>query len=156
MFWLFQWPALLSSLCLSSGFLSPWDTAVLKFGQLITLQICFGLICLFLLHNFNANAFWRRILCNSTGCLPFLFCFCFFFLYNCTTFENYNSYKTENRKMRKSNKEIGPHQTYILLHSKGNHRQNKKANYRLGEKICKGCSWQGLNFQNVRKAVTTQ
>ena len=44
--------------------------------------------------------------------------------------------ETENKKMRKSNKEMGPHQTYILLHSKGNHK-TKKANYRLGEKICK-------------------
>ena len=44
--------------------------------------------------------------------------------------------ETENKKMRKSNKEMGSHQTYILLHSKGNHK-TKKANYRLGEKICK-------------------
>ena len=44
--------------------------------------------------------------------------------------------ETENKKMRKSNKEMGPRQTYILLHSKGNHK-TKKANYRLGEKTCK-------------------
>ena len=34
--------------------------------------------------------------------------------------------ETKNKKMRKNNKEMGPHQTYILLHSKGNHKQNKK------------------------------
>ena len=34
--------------------------------------------------------------------------------------------ETENKKMRKSNKEMGPHQTYILLHSKGKHKENKK------------------------------
>ena len=34
--------------------------------------------------------------------------------------------ETENKKMRKSNKAMDPHQTYILLHIKGNHTQNKK------------------------------
>ena len=42
--------------------------------------------------------------------------------------------ETEKRKMRKSNKAIGPHQTYILLHSKGNHAQNKKGKLQTGRK----------------------
>ena len=65
---------------------------------------------------------------------PSFFDFVFFFLYNCTTFENYINYKTENKKMMKSNQEIYPHQTYILLHSKGNHRQNKKGKLQTGRK----------------------
>jgi len=28
--------------------------------------------------------------------------------------------------------------------------------YRLGENICKGCDGQGLNFQNIQTAHTTQ
>ena len=36
------------------------------------------------------------------------------------------------------NKQMGPNQTYKLLHSKGNYKQNEKT-YRLGENICKWC-----------------
>ena len=53
-------------------------------------------------------------------------------------------------------KQIGPNQTYKLLHSKGNHKQNEKTIYRLGENICKWCDWQGLNFQNIQTAHITQ
>ena len=49
-----------------------------------------------------------------------------------------------------------PNQTYKLLHSKGNHKQNEKTTYRMGENICKWCNWQGLNFQNTQTAYTTQ
>ena len=42
--------------------------------------------------------------------------------------------ETENKKMRKSNKAMDPHQTYILLHSKGNHTQNKKRQTTYWEK----------------------
>ena len=51
---------------------------------------------------------------------------------------------------------MGPIQTYKLLHSKGNHKQNEKTTYRLGENICKWCDWQGVNFQNIPTAHTTQ
>ena len=37
-----------------------------------------------------------------------------------------------------------------LLDSKGNHKQNEKTNYRLGENICEQCDQQGLNFQNIQ------
>ena len=30
-----------------------------------------------------------------------------------------------------------PNQTYMLLHSKGDHKQNKKTTYRLGGNNCK-------------------
>ena len=39
---------------------------------------------------------------------------------------------------------------------KANHEQNEKTSYRMGENICKWCNWQGLNFQNVRIAHTSQ
>ena len=31
---------------------------------------------------------------------------------------------------------MGPNQTYKLLYNKGNHKQNEKMTYRLGENIC--------------------
>ena len=51
---------------------------------------------------------------------------------------------------------MGPNQTYKLLHSKGNHKQNEKTTYRLGEHICKWCNRQGPNFQHIQTAQTTQ
>ena len=51
---------------------------------------------------------------------------------------------------------MGPNQTYKLLHSKGNHKQNEKTTYRMGENICKRCDQRGLNFQNIQTAHTTQ
>ena len=50
---------------------------------------------------------------------------------------------------------MGPNQTQKLLHSIGNHRQNGKTAYRLGENICKWWNWQEINFQNMQKAHTT-
>ena len=47
-------------------------------------------------------------------------------------------------------------QTYKLLYSKGNHKQNEKTTCRLRENICKWCDKQGLNFQNTQIAHTTQ
>ena len=44
----------------------------------------------------------------------------------------------------------------MVLHSKGNHGQNEKTIYRMGENICKWCHPQGLNFQNIQTAHTTQ
>ena len=51
---------------------------------------------------------------------------------------------------------MGPNQTCKLLHSKKNHKQNGKMTYGLWENICKWCDWQGLNFQNIQTAHTTQ
>ena len=42
------------------------------------------------------------------------------------------------------------------MHSKGNHQQNEKATYKLGENICKRYDSQGVNFQNIQTAHTTQ
>ena len=44
----------------------------------------------------------------------------------------------------------------LISFCKGNHKQNKKTTYGLGEIICKWCDWQGLNFQNIQTAHTTQ
>ena len=38
---------------------------------------------------------------------------------------------------KSKNKQVGLHQTKNLLHSKGNHQQNEKVTYRMGENICK-------------------
>ena len=46
---------------------------------------------------------------------------------------------------------MGPNQTYKLLHNKGNHKQNEKSTYGLGENICKQCKWQGLKFPKKKK-----
>ena len=51
---------------------------------------------------------------------------------------------------------MGPNQTYKLLHSKGNHKQNENTTYELGEHIYTWCDWQGLNFQNKQTAHSTQ
>ena len=36
---------------------------------------------------------------------------------------------------------MGPRSNLQDLCSKGSHKQNKKANYGLGENICKPCEW---------------
>ena len=51
---------------------------------------------------------------------------------------------------------MGPNQTYKLLHSKENHKQYENLTYGLGENICKLCDQQGINFQNIQTAHTTQ
>ena len=43
-----------------------------------------------------------------------------------------------------------------FLHSKGNHKQNEKTTYGLEENTCKQWDQQGLNFQNIQTAHTTQ
>ena len=49
-----------------------------------------------------------------------------------------------------------PNQTYKLLHSKGNHKQNEKTTYGMRANICKWSDQQWLNFQNIQTAHTTQ
>ena len=51
---------------------------------------------------------------------------------------------------------MGPNQTYKLLHSKGNHKQNEKTTDGMGENICKQCNQQGVNIQNIQTAHITQ
>jgi len=49
---------------------------------------------------------------------------------------------------------MGPNQTYMLLHSKGNHKQ--KDNLHNGIKYFTLCNQQGLNFQNMQTAHSAQ
>ena len=42
------------------------------------------------------------------------------------------------------------------MHSKGKNKQNQKITHRLGENICKWCSQQGLNLQNIQTAHAAQ
>ena len=51
---------------------------------------------------------------------------------------------------------MGPNQTYKFLYSKVNHKPNEKTTYRMGENIYKWYNWQGLYFQNIHTAHTTQ
>ena len=51
---------------------------------------------------------------------------------------------------------MGPNQTYKLLHSKGNHKQNKKTTHRMGENTWKQCDRQGTNLQNIQTVHATQ
>ena len=39
---------------------------------------------------------------------------------------------------------MGPNQTYKLLHSKGNPKQNANTSYGIGESICKRCDQKGF------------
>ena len=56
----------------------------------------------------------------------------------------------------KTKKQKGPNQTDKLLHSKGNHKQNEKTTYGMGENSCKWYNQQGLNLQNIKTTHTTQ
>ena len=49
-----------------------------------------------------------------------------------------------------------PNPIYKLLHSKGNHKQNEKTTYGMGENSCKLCNKQGLILQNIQTTHTTQ
>ena len=60
-----------------------------------------------------------------------------------------------NRDKNK-NKQMGPNQTDNFLHSKGNHKENTKTTYGMGENSCKQCNRQGLNLQNIQTTHTTQ
>ena len=53
---------------------------------------------------------------------------------------------SQGNRNESKNKQIEPNQIYKLLYSKGNHKQNKKTTYRLGENISKWYNWQGINF----------
>ena len=47
---------------------------------------------------------------------------------------------------------MGPNQSYKLLCRK----RNRKTTYKMWENICQQCNKQGLNFQNIQTAHTTQ
>ena len=43
----------------------------------------------------------------------------------------------QGNRNKSKNKQVGPNETYKLLYSKGNHKQNEKTTYGMGENICK-------------------
>ena len=51
---------------------------------------------------------------------------------------------------------MGPNETQKLLHSKGNHKQDKRTTLRMGENICKWSNWQKINLQNIQTAHAAQ
>ena len=48
---------------------------------------------------------------------------------------------------------MGPKQTYKLLYSKGNHKQNEKSAYRMGEKFATDVTNKGL-ISKIYKQLT--
>ena len=64
--------------------------------------------------------------------------------------------KSVSQGNRNKNKQMGHRQTYKLVHSKGNHKENKRTTYRMGENICKWCNRWRLNLQNIQTAHRTQ
>ena len=51
---------------------------------------------------------------------------------------------------------MGPNLTYKFLHSKGNHKQNKKTTHRMRENICKQSNWQGIKLWNIQTVHAAQ
>ena len=51
---------------------------------------------------------------------------------------------------------MGPNETSKFLHSKGNHKQDKKTALRMGENICKWNNRQRINLQNIQTAHGAQ
>ena len=51
---------------------------------------------------------------------------------------------------------MAPDETYKLLHSKGNHKQDEKTTLRMGENICKRRNWQKINLQNIQAVHAAQ
>ena len=49
-----------------------------------------------------------------------------------------------------------PNQAYKILYSKENHKEDETTTYRLRENSCKWSEQQGLDFQNIPIAHTTQ
>jgi len=47
---------------------------------------------------------------------------------------------------------MGLYQTENILHNKGNHEQNEKTTYWIGEDICKWYIWKGVNIQNIKNS----
>ena len=52
-------------------------------------------------------------------------------------------------KAKEIRKKVGLHQTKKPLNSKGNHQQNKKVTYWMGENIFKLYTWYEVNMQNI-------
>ena len=48
---------------------------------------------------------------------------------------------------------MGPNQTYKLLHSKGNHKPNKKTTYRVGENVYKQSTDKGLISKMYKQLI---
>ena len=45
--------------------------------------------------------------------------------------------ETKSIGNKTKNKQVGLHQTKMILHNQGNHQQNEKATYGMGENTCR-------------------
>ena len=62
----------------------------------------------------------------------------------------------KNTSNKIKNKQVGLHQTKKLLYRKGDHQENEKTTYGMGEIICKWSDQQGINLQNIQTAQEAQ
>ena len=51
---------------------------------------------------------------------------------------------------------MGPNYTQKDFHSKGNHKQSKKATHSMRENTCKQSDQEGIHLQNIQTAHSTQ
>jgi len=51
---------------------------------------------------------------------------------------------SQGNRNKNENKQMGPNQTYKLLYSKGNHKQNEKTPYKMGGKSANDMTHKGL------------
>ena len=63
---------------------------------------------------------------------------------------------SQGNRNKNKNKQMGPNQTYKLLHSKGNHLKTMKRQTTERENMCKWCHRQGLDLQNIQRGHTIQ
>ena len=78
-------------------------------------------------------------------------------LVNISSGQSPKAKKNEQKQTNKKTKNpVGPSQTDKFFHRKGNHKENKKTAYSMGENSFKGCNRQGLNLYNIQTSYTTQ
>ena len=60
-----------------------------------------------------------------------------YFLYR--SWQYFTGCVSSGKENKGKNKQLGLHSTRKLLHSKGNHQQNEKTTYQMGDDIYKSC-----------------
>ena len=63
---------------------------------------------------------------------------------------------SQNIGNKSKNKQMGPNETYKLLHNKGNYKQGEKTALRLGENNSKWSNRQRINLQNIQATPPAQ
>ena len=63
---------------------------------------------------------------------------------------------SQNIGNKSKNKQMGPNETYKLLHNKGNYKQGEKTALRLGENNSKRSNRQRINLKNIQATPPAQ